>query len=82
MPEEYTGGFGPRRARTLLKEFANAGGTLVFLNGASQYAITRLGVQARLVTPAGGRGGAAASRAGAEMNRMSGSPSSIRRDRC
>src|SRR5204862_3808535 len=40
-----------------LKEFANAGGTLVFLNGASEYAISRLGVAAKTVTPrAGGRG--------------------------
>ncbi len=57
MPEEYRGGIGAGSA-ALLKEFANAGGTLVFLNGASQYAVTaRLGVQARLVTPAAGRGG-------------------------
>ena len=34
MPEEYRGGIGPQSA-ALLKEFANAGGTLIFLNGAS-----------------------------------------------
>jgi hypothetical protein len=57
MPPEYTGGLGVNGADAL-KEFANAGGTLIFLNGASDYAITRLGVQAKTVTPSrGGRGG-------------------------
>jgi hypothetical protein len=57
MPEEYRGGIGTQSA-ALLKEFANAGGTLVFLNNASEYAISRLGVAAKTVTPArGGRGG-------------------------
>jgi hypothetical protein len=57
MPEEYTGGLGTKGAEAL-KEFANAGGTLVFLNGASEYAISRLGVAARTATPrTGGRGG-------------------------
>ena len=50
MPEEYTGGIGASGADAL-KQFANAGGTLVFLNGASEYAISRLGVQAKSVTP-------------------------------
>jgi hypothetical protein len=73
MPEEYTGGIGAKGAE-VLKEFANAGGTLVFLNGASQYAVTRLGVQARLVTPAAGRGGRGGdSEPAAEANRVSGS---------
>jgi hypothetical protein len=57
MPEEYRGGIGAQSA-ALLKEFANAGGTLVFLNNASEYAISRLGVTAKTVTPSrGGRGG-------------------------
>ena len=58
MPQEYTGGLGPKGAEAL-KEFANSGGTLIFLNGASDYAISRLGVAAKTVTPAraGGRGG-------------------------
>jgi hypothetical protein len=51
MPEEYTGGLGAQGA-VALKEFANAGGTVVFLNGACDYAISRLGVAARAVTPA------------------------------
>ena len=50
MPEQYTGGLGSAGAAAL-KEFANAGGNLVFLNGASDYAISRLGVKARTVTP-------------------------------
>jgi len=73
MQEEYTGGIGTKGA-DVLKEFANTGGTLVFLNGASQYAVTRLGVQARLATPAGGRGGRGGdTEPGPEMNRVSGS---------
>jgi hypothetical protein len=54
MPEEYTGGLGAAGAAAL-KEFASAGGTLVFLNGASEYAISELGVAARTVTPARGQ---------------------------
>jgi Zinc carboxypeptidase len=50
MPEEYVGGLGAAGAAAL-KEFATAGGSLVFLNGASDYAISRLGVAARAVTP-------------------------------
>jgi hypothetical protein len=57
MPPEYTGGLGPQGAEAL-KQFAAAGGTLVFLNGATDYAISQLGVQAKPVTPArAGRGG-------------------------
>ena len=52
MPEEYTGGLGKAGADAL-REFAIAGGTLVFLNGATDYAITRLGVAAKTVTPRG-----------------------------
>jgi hypothetical protein len=57
MPQEYVGGLGPKGAAAL-KEFAEAGGNLVFLNGATEYAISRLGVAAKTVTPSrGGRGG-------------------------
>jgi hypothetical protein len=52
MPPEYTGGLGPKGAGAL-KDFANAGGTLVFLNGATDYAISRLGIEASAVTPHG-----------------------------
>jgi hypothetical protein len=75
MPEEYAGGIGPKGA-DVLKEFANGGGTLVFLNNASSYAISRLGIQARIVTPAGGRGGRGGggeAEPPAEPNRVSGS---------
>jgi len=57
MPQEYVGGLGPKGAAAL-KEFAEGGGSLVFLNGATDYAITRLGIAAKTVTPArAGRGG-------------------------
>jgi hypothetical protein len=57
LPDEYRGGIGAQGA-ALLKEFANAGGTVVFLNNASEYAISRLGVAAKTATPGGGgRGG-------------------------
>lgn len=58
MPPEYVGGLGAKGAAAL-KEFAEAGGTLIFLNGASDYAISKLGLQAKVVTPTrgGGRGG-------------------------
>ena len=48
MPDGYTGGLGPAGAAAL-KEFAGAGGTLVFLNRASEYAVRQLGVAARNV---------------------------------
>jgi len=54
MPDEYTGGLGAAGAEAL-KQFASAGGTLVFLNGATEYAIARLGVAARTVTPTRGQ---------------------------
>jgi hypothetical protein len=54
MLEEYTGGLGAAGAAAL-KEFANASGTLVFLNGATDYAVSQLGVAARVVTPARGQ---------------------------
>jgi hypothetical protein len=57
MPSEFMGGLGPQGAAAL-KEFAEAGGTLIFLNGATEYAIVQLGVQAKRVTPVPvGRGG-------------------------
>jgi hypothetical protein len=57
MPAEFTGGLGSKGAAAL-KEFAEGGGRLVFLNGASEYAISRLGVAAKSATPErGGRGG-------------------------
>jgi len=49
MPAEYTGGVGAK-GLDALKEFASAGGTLVFLNGATDYAISRLGIAAKNVT--------------------------------
>ncbi|HUA59200.1 MAG TPA: M14 family metallopeptidase, partial [Verrucomicrobiae bacterium] len=55
LPEEYRGGLGAK-GEEALKSFANAGGTLIFLNNASEYAIAHLGVQAKTVTPRGGRG--------------------------
>ena len=58
MPQEYVGGLGAKGADAL-KAFLGAGGTVIFLNNASEYGITRLGLPARTVTPAGrgGRGG-------------------------
>jgi hypothetical protein len=55
LPEEYSGGLGAK-GEEALKAFANAGGTLVFLNNASEYAIAHLGIAAKTVTPRGGRG--------------------------
>jgi len=49
MPAEYVGGVGSTGGDAL-KAFASAGGTLVFLNGATDYAISRLGIAARNVT--------------------------------
>ena len=51
MPDEYTGGLGARGAEAL-RDFAAAGGTLVFLNHASDYAVEHLGVSATPVTSA------------------------------
>ncbi|MES1257204.1 MAG: M14 metallopeptidase family protein [Acidobacteriota bacterium] len=48
IPPEFTGGLGDKGAGAL-REFAAAGGTLVFLNRASGYAIDRLGVPAKNV---------------------------------
>src|SRR5882724_237175 len=49
MPAEFTGGLGAKAAAAL-KEFAGAGGTLVFLNRSTGYAIDQLGVNATNVT--------------------------------
>ena len=43
MPPEYTGGLGAEGAAAL-KAFAEAGGTLIFLNGSGRYAAQRLGL--------------------------------------
>jgi hypothetical protein len=49
MPEQYTGGLGDKASQHL-KEFATEGGTLVFLNRSTEYALERLGVTAKDVT--------------------------------
>jgi hypothetical protein len=46
MPPEFTGGLESKGADAL-REFASAGGTLIFLNRASEYATLHLGVAAR-----------------------------------
>jgi hypothetical protein len=48
MPAEFTGGLGTSGAAAL-KQFAEAGGKLVFLNRSCAYAIATLGVKARNV---------------------------------
>lgn len=48
MPAEFTGGVGPKGAQAL-REFARAGGTLIFLNRASDYGVETLGIKARNV---------------------------------
>ncbi|HWQ52898.1 MAG TPA: M14 metallopeptidase family protein [Bryobacteraceae bacterium] len=53
MPGEYTGGLG-RKGADALREFASAGGTLVFLNRSSEYAVERLGVKAQNVVKGAG----------------------------
>jgi hypothetical protein len=46
MPAEFTGGLGSKGAEAL-REFARAGGTLVFLNRASSYAIQKFALKAK-----------------------------------
>jgi hypothetical protein len=48
MPPEYTGGIGPEGVRTL-REFVESGGTLVFLNRASNFAIEQFKLPVRNV---------------------------------
>ena len=48
MPDEYTGGL-DERAASNLKQFAQEGGTLVFLNRSTAYALDSLGVDAKNV---------------------------------
>ena len=48
MPPEFTGGLETKGADAL-REFASVGGTLIFLNRASEYATMHLGVAARNV---------------------------------
>jgi hypothetical protein len=48
MPEEYRGGLGEKGAAAL-REFASAGGTLIFLNRSSEYAVEHLGIKAKNV---------------------------------
>jgi hypothetical protein len=51
MPPEYTGGLGEKGAAAL-KDFATAGGTLIFLNHSTDYAIEQLGIKAKNVVKA------------------------------
>ena len=48
MPPEFTGALGDA-GQAALKEFASSGGTLIFLNHSTEYAINRLGIRARNV---------------------------------
>jgi hypothetical protein len=48
MPDEYTGGLGEKGAAAL-KDFTKSGGTLLFFNHSSEYAIGALGVPAKNV---------------------------------
>lgn len=48
MPEEFTGGLGPKGSEAL-REFVSAGGTLVFLNRSTAYALEHFGLKAKQV---------------------------------
>jgi hypothetical protein len=60
MPDEYTGGLGAPGADAL-KKFAQNGGTVVFLNGSTEYAVDKLGVAATNTTGRAGRRGGSSS---------------------
>jgi len=49
MPPEYTGGIGEKGVAAL-KDFAQSGGTLVFLNESSEYAVAKLQLPVRIST--------------------------------
>ncbi len=49
MPDEYTGGLGPEGVRAL-RDFISEGGTLIFLNRASDFAIEQFKLPVRDVT--------------------------------
>ena len=55
MPAEYLGGLGDR-GKAALQEFAAAGGTLVFLNHSTEYAIDAMGLKVRNVVSGAGEG--------------------------
>jgi hypothetical protein len=55
MPDGYTGGVGTKGAEAL-QRFAQEGGTLVFLNNATDFAVERIGIPARNVTSPSSRG--------------------------
>jgi hypothetical protein len=46
MPDEYTGGIGEKGARAL-RDFAQSGGTVLFFNRSTNYALEHLGVKAK-----------------------------------
>jgi len=48
MPPEYVGGLG-ERGKAALQEFGASGGTLIFLNHSTEYAIENLGIKAKNV---------------------------------
>jgi hypothetical protein len=49
MPAEYTGGIGEKGIMAM-KEFAQAGGTIVFLNESAEYAVAKLQLPVKIAT--------------------------------